>query len=429
MKTFFKYSAPTIVGFHDSDGTYGVRITPRVNNYIGFNLCSSFRQVKNEEILRDIQSQIGGNLRPGGFLDIFYATEEGERWLKILQKHPPMVPGKRKDYLISKKIFEFAKSDPRFRYNFKAPYINRSFPELENGGIFAGNNERTFDANAKDKIGSIASAFLCYQMTHESLYGETGGRELSLSEWITHLAPTFWELYFGIKLGKHFLKEIDRKVNELRNRLLNGKKLKKSYVIGHFIGDGCMGFSVGRKKNDPFVGFGPNFYMDEHAASWEITVAFANTLGVEIPNQPKEDASGSRLKVTQWELCANKIVPYFSSCYLPTFRQNQYNIFAKVCKMGNNHQQFTIPGYIEMANLIWNMTENSRVVSLEEALADSIPELKRRQSNSKTTTGCRSRLHSFLRNKYLAKNRLRKEYKQKYNYLRDRLTFLFPDKI
>lgn len=426
MTTFFRYKKYTIVGFYDSDGTFTVRITRRRNNYVGFSLLSSFTQTfRNAEILTAIQSQIGGNFRAGQVLEIYLATESGERWLQLLKRNLPMVPGKRKDYLISLKILEFATSDPTFRYLAKNSYKYRSFPELENGGIFG----REFDAQQKDKIGSIAAVYIRYEMTHESFYGQL---QEDIRDWILHLAPTFSELYFGVKLGKHFLREINREVNQLRNRLLNGKKLKKSYVIGHFIGDGSMGFNI-KKPNaneiHPFVSFLPFFFMEEAAHSWEINVAFATTFGLPAPQPPEEGDSAHRFSVGGWNDCANIIVPYFSSCNLPAFRQRQYNIFAKVCKMGVNHQLYTFPGYVEMTNLFWNMSRERETFDLQEAIELARVELMRRKNNPKTTTGCRSRVHVRLRQQFLYRNRLRSFYRTKYSYLENRFYVLFPKNV
>lgn len=343
----FRYVPYTLVGIMDSDGTYTNRITEKQDNKVGFSLACSFCQAtRNADVLTPIQAAFDGNLRTivdkeghsKNVLDVFDSTPGGIKLFKVLDNHKPFVPGKRKDFLISKKVLEFATTG--------------TMPGLD---IIAANNNSS-DAS---KIGSIASIRLIYHQSHQtSDASDASKKKKSESDWHNYLKPSFTELKLGLELADSILAEIELEVAELVSYLNSSAcKLPSDYIAGHYIGDGS--FMVWMNIPDPYYNLSiePAFTIVEDSSARDVLEGMRTTFGKGNITSNNASNTAYRFKITGWEATNEFVITLFRKyeSILPDYRLKQFKQFEEIVAMGLKREHLTRNGYIKMINLIYEL--------------------------------------------------------------------------
>jgi hypothetical protein len=392
MKTLYRYKHKTIVGIFDSDGSITIRVLKRKNSGVGFTVLASFTQAtRNKDVLEPIAEELGATSmynfhskgRDTSRLDINFNTEAGKKLLKILKKYPPKSPGKRRDYLIALKVFEFAQ--------------NRTFSAEELAIL-------PITPASKEKICSAAAVFLTYQMVNESKRA-TAGRKLKAESWYKQITLSNDELKQSLILGKSLLEKIEAEENFLRQLLtgaivVNGRvrqlKLSIAYLVGFYIGDGS--FQIWITLPNPYkkLSITPCFTLVEGTYGADILKGVMLTLGEGSISTYQVEAS--RYKLDGWRRCSEIIIPMFKKYWLPATRQKQFNTFVTVCTMGTNRRHLTRSGLIEMVNLCWDMNYDSNRTLSKEAFLENAKIYFDYQESRQIM---RSLLHKRLRQKFL----------------------------
>lgn len=227
----------SMIGVVDSDGSYNLRLKERKGNKLGVGICIEITQkTANREVLESIKKKLnstnkildkrGINQRTGAIKEhsvfgVFFDSSPGEKLLRILKKKNHFCPGKRRDFEIAMKFFEYSK----------------------NKYVYTRLNSLDWSNEKKEKVSAVATATLAYQTSHERFSkNDSQKKKKSLNDWIDYLRPSVEELEEGKKLASQFCSEIDQKIDAL-SKFLNKENvcLPKAYLIGFFIGDGCIG--------------------------------------------------------------------------------------------------------------------------------------------------------------------------------------------
>ncbi len=387
-----QYKHKTIVGIFDGDGGFTVRVLKRKNSMVGFAVLASITQAtRNADVLEPIARELGKTSmhsfeskgRKTTRLDIFFNTEAGNNFLKILKKYPPKSPGKRRDYLIALKVFEFARQ--------------RTFTPAELNILSITPNSPA----SKEKICSVAAVFLTYQMVNASKR-TTAGRKLKAEDWYKHLSVSKEELEQGLILGQSLLEKIEAEENFLRQLLtgaieVNGRKrqlkLSTAYLLGFYIADGSFQIWMTLPKPYKKLSVTPCFSLVECAYGADLLKGVYGTLCEGSIAACKVQAS--RYKLDGWERCSEIIIPKFQRFRLPATRQKQFNTFVTVCTMGTNRRHLTRLGFFEMVNLCWEMN-GERNLSKQQFLENANTYFDYQERKK-----MRSLLHQRLRKKFL----------------------------
>lgn len=315
LNTINFYSPYTLTGLLDSDGTVTIRPTLRNDNKLGFSVLVSYtQQTSNVDVLETIKVQLGSTNKIVGFennqaksrFDVFFDSPPGDKLLPILLNHLPFSPGKRRDFRIACKIFEYCKN-------------NYMLPEVQK---LSG-----FTSEQKERISSIVCVYL-YDRTTES----TDSRRKDKSEYLNHLEASKEELQLGEKLANELTVLIEKDVANLIHDLQDqNKKLPRDYIVGFHIGDGCLGitytFSNSTVGNLKLI-INIFWYLDEKTNSQELLTAFRNTLGEGLITG--ESMGRVRYKVSSVTGCMKTVLPTLEGVWLPKARKMQYEKF-KTC--------------------------------------------------------------------------------------------------
>lgn len=355
------YSDGALSGLIDADGTYTIRAAEKsTNDAVGWSLKVSVSQATRNidvlEIIKNTIPEISAKInsfpdrgRDSSRMDISLSTPGGKKLLGILKKHPPLLPGKRRDYLITSKINELT-TGPRGR--------NGIYPEL---------NNEPFTSKQKEKISSIAGLFLMYKTTNEIFQASTP-RTKKLKDWLSFLNPSQAELDRGLALGQSFLTEIEAEVLNLQQALekpLIVKGVKQPSIIsddhfaGYHCGDGSL--QVQCTLSPPFKRLVPVPVFTATDAPWNESffLGMKNKFDGFGVSRPVPNKKSRRYILANWQNCIKYIIPLLKKYSLPMTRQKQLNDFEEVCLMWLDGKHQTRQGFIEMVDVFWDMNPQS----------------------------------------------------------------------
>lgn len=285
-----QYTDYSIVGLLDSDGGHTVRVLQRTTPSLGFTVLTSFNQsthnfdaieaiLKSYEDAKDYSFEQHTNLkkdntkRKSSRVDLNWNTPSGERFKEMLENKKSLAPGKQRDFLTAKKVYEFANHRDLLELNpveFKAqngtyPLVEKSIDE-KSGTVEITENELTFSnqpLKRKDKVAQIAIAYLARQNSEK--YKESPAKLQERWNQIEansiHIEATLEEKTIGYKLGQYFTFQIEQKYKEACESICRETSIPLDYFIGMHIGDGTFGCEIrigtqpGRRRRYEIVPF------------------------------------------------------------------------------------------------------------------------------------------------------------------------------
>lgn len=376
----------TIVGLHDADGSWEVETSPRVGDSVGFKVAASIHQTTaNSDLIKQVYETLGSGKngisstrsvrthQSGAEIaeskGVFnFTSPEGQKLLDVFKENLPLAPGKRRDYRIANKVFDFKNSgickelcDTENNYPLKKDNITIKKEEV------AGLSEKS-----KEKIGNIAMIYLKNQNSQSLKYDtlKKQQREEQMNNKINNLNPAPNELDLGIKLGRYYLVDINREQEELNSDLLSNKGIPNDYIIGMFLGDGWFQLSLSLKGTNSKIKLVPAFCIVQSSDCKSLLDAFKRTFnnkGHIYPDSPARRAYIYKLEGVKNNM--NFILPLFDQYTLSSTKQKQYDLFKKVVKKAAEKQHLTSIGFNEIVDLCYDfsdLSQGQRQISREQ---------------------------------------------------------------
>lgn len=337
-------------GFFDTDGS--IQIAFRQKSKQKTLSCTIYFTItqsqKNQDILFAIQKQYGGQLlfktRKSGTKECEYrsyiTSKSGKQLQTLLNKNLPLVPTKRRTFLISQKIQSLLKKNAQ-----------------------------------KTKLGQMYLLYLVYHSSQDCLL------RTPIDIWITKLQPTLKQQKNGKRLADSFFEiYIQSEVKDL-TKMLPHMTLSNQYMIGAHCGDGSLFIIMSWNPTKQFI----------NRPCWAITSiskpylqAFLFTL-----KKGRIKTVGPKKKCFQYvlenvESCIKIVLPLFNNVWLPNSKLIQFQKFKQATLMLKCNYLQTEKDFQIFLNLVYDMSANSkRKYTKEKFLEWSKQHSKRVRSRKK----------------------------------------------
>lgn len=356
-ETDFSYN--TLTGLIDSDGTYYSRIRPGTGADLTMKheISVKFDQQKpNEDLAYSLRAKLGGekigpiHTNPGQgtagpkahFVAAFSTLEREGLDKKWLEKFPPLIPEKRRDYLIACLIRDFQRND----------YL--SFDALENSLDLEGQQLKIefnrIPARERRKAGSVACIYLRAN-TSPSLQKILNEEEVKPNdELIRHLEPLQSTEIFGKKLSDYFLLAINKEQKDLEDMLLDKNYvLPDDYFVGLFMGDGSLQFKLKFTTRCEYS-YTMTITLNENSES--MLKAVQN----KFQGKGRIRAVGVSGKGRQYVLDSHpvlreQVIPFFNNFKMSKSKQREFEIIKELFTITDNKGYRTKEGAFRMVDL------------------------------------------------------------------------------
>jgi hypothetical protein len=339
-------SKKAFVGVFDADGSVRLSTVARKKSK-GLNFTVDFEvsQVKkNLDLLSKIQATFGGgtirekkrtktqillNVSVEYEYSAASSSAAGKAIAAYLANDLPLVPSKRRDFLLAKKMLELV-------------------PKRK-----------------KSTVEKVFLVHLAYSNSNQ-IKASTVVKKKAIQSRLERLGDTTaLDFMRGKQEAESFVKELDKTICSYEQMLPN-MNLSAEYLVGFHIGDGSFGvyyYEEGGK-----IKVKPIWSLTE--PSIPFLSAVKNTLGCgAIVPVGKIPGNCFQFRITSWEDCVNKVLPLFQNKYLPDQRRKQFQIFEKACNLFISSKINTAEGWKELVELTYSMnTEEGRTLSKEEIL-------------------------------------------------------------
>lgn len=341
-----------VTGLMDSDGHYYIRIREGAGDTKKYEISAKFTQQKlNEDTVYSMRTTLGGSemgavhnypgrddRQPKVELAVAFSTlennEKGKDWL---DNYPPLIMGKRRDFLIAKLVRDHQ------RNNYKI------FKTLENCADLKNELSR-FSPVEKRKAGTIACLFLrehTYPATQKTPKEKEKSFE-TLENNIESMTPMPSTKSFGKKLGEYFLSCICQEERALNNTLLDKNySLPDDYIVGLYIGDGSLEFRV---RFNPNININFRFSITVSKDSRSILKAIQRKIdgGTIIE---KNNGSNFQFSLDARGIIKNKVVPLLGQFKMPYAKQRQLNIIKELLVLIDQDKHKNKTGLLHLIEL------------------------------------------------------------------------------
>lgn len=311
------------VGFYDADGTTHINIVDRSRKFrksrlkfrqprirYGFEFSFEWSQSeKNKETLRRLSNALGvrgqklyANRKKGTSTAKFYLTSSaGQKFLSILKKHKPMLPSKRRDYLLTLEIQRLL-SQQKNQTNTGLITILAL--------VFKMSNQQRVDAKKTTII----------------------GRKRNLESYIQSLGATQVEREVGLSAAEAIASKVEAEVTYLTKKLPSSR-LTMGYVRGFLWGDG--GFSLGfTKLKTGYIQMNPTVTFTDPCEPFLQCIKRALGAGTIVKVGPR-NGSCFQLRLRSWSHLEEIVLPKLGEAIHPPYflqrlQKLSYNVKNKV---------------------------------------------------------------------------------------------------
>lgn len=287
----------------------------------GFSITYEVAQSKRKkDLVQKVAEKFESNptSKDGNSFKVNRANPVGQKVREFLLKNNPRHPGRLHDFLISEKMIELLDQ--------KAQYT---------------------------KKGLVTLIILTYNNKRNQNEQEINFRKYPLDFWIKQINATEQEILQGKAEAALILESINKETSQLKQKLPN-MKFSLEYTMGAHFGDG--GFTVALSWN-------PSTKGDRRRSvpEWTISgednsycLAFANTFDGGInkagPNYYKFYLRGI-------ENCAKILEIFEEALWLPEYKRQQFERFAKAVRLLVAKEHMTARGVETLVELVYDLGE------------------------------------------------------------------------
>ena len=398
-KKNINYSGYTMIGLHDADGTYTVRVLKRKTKTLGFTTLVSFNQsTANVDAIAEVMDTLdgghfysfkqntgltqAGKKRRSSRVDVNWATKPGQNFLNIVETCKPLGAGKLRDLELAKKVRNYADLRELIELSpekFKSQ--GGSYP-LEAPGIKIEENViNSLNQTSIEKVSDIAIAYLSYQNAESKKEStkKRQARQAKMKDKFNHVEPTQNELDLGIALGKFYTDQIEKIEQDhnlfLKNSGSTGFKIPEDYLIGMHIGDGSFGCEIRIVKKKPGkpgrnkYEIKPYMRVVQSNDCYSLLEAYITTFD---QGRIENRSTSSRYRLVGAQPGREKIIPIFDKYFLPASKQAQYDYYKAIVDKVSKKDHLTYQGYTKIVDLVMGLSETTigeRGYTKEELLA------------------------------------------------------------